>query len=177
MLLTAEPANLRRTRAKVIRLAKAWNKQYSKPGLSSFNIEALALEAVTEGAGVPDGLAAFFAYAASDLTKRLTPDPAGVSDPIKVLVDRDIIVSRLRHAADLIRVALEHDDDELKAGEALAELYWIHVKPPPGSTSKAAFAAALRQGNAEVSVASGLILGAGKGAPIKTTRSYGGHQR
>ena len=56
-LLTAEPAGLRRMRAKVIRLAKAWNKQYSQPGLCSFNIEALALEAIKEEVGVTDGLA------------------------------------------------------------------------------------------------------------------------
>ena len=38
---------LRRTRARVVRLAKAWNKQYTQPALSSFNIVALALECIT----------------------------------------------------------------------------------------------------------------------------------
>jgi len=93
--MTAEPATLRRTRAKVIRLAKAWNKQYREPGMCAFNITALALACITEGLGVATGLAEFFSYAAKDLKQRLTPDPAGVSPPIKLLIDRDVMISRL----------------------------------------------------------------------------------
>ena len=78
-VLTADPARLWRTRAKIIRLAKGWNSQYSRPGLCSFNIEALALCCIDKEHGVPDGLAEFFRFAASDLKKHLTPDPAGVS--------------------------------------------------------------------------------------------------
>jgi hypothetical protein len=92
-LMTAPPAPLRRTRVKVVRLAKVWNKQYVQPGMCAFNITALALASITEGMGIATGLAAFFAYAAKDLKKRLTPDPAGVSPPIKLLIDRDIVVS------------------------------------------------------------------------------------
>ena len=66
-VLTDDPAELRRVRARVIRLAKGWNTQYSEPGLCSFNIEALALNCITEEHGVPDGLAELFRFAASDL--------------------------------------------------------------------------------------------------------------
>ena len=74
-VLTADPAGLRRVRAKIIRLAKGWNSQYAEPGLCSFNIEALALSCIGEEHGVPDGLAELFRFAASDLKKRLTPRP------------------------------------------------------------------------------------------------------
>ena len=172
-LMRAEPASLRRTRAKIVRLAKAWNKQASQPGLSSFNITALALACVTEDLGIADGLKEFFHYAAKDLKKRLTPDPAGVSPAIKVLGDRDVVVGRLERAASKMDDALAHDDDEDRVREILAELYWKYVDPPVGSTSKASFAKALRNGNSSVSVSSGLALGKEIGAPMKTTRSHG----
>src|SRR5207302_1797981 len=115
------------------RLAKVWNKQYSQPGMCAFNITALALASITEGMGVATGLAAFFAYAAKDLKKRLTPDPAGVSPPIKLLIDRDIVVRRLEQASRLMDWALAHDEDEQAVREALAEFCWNYVQPPAES--------------------------------------------
>ena len=173
-LLTAEPAGLRRMRAKVIRLAKAWNKQYSEPGLCSFNIEALALEAIKEEVGVADGLATFFNYAASDLSKRQTPDPAGVSAPIKTPIERETAVSRLDKAAETLETALNSDnEDDVRDG--LANVYWVYVTPSPGSSSKAAFAKALKEGNSAVRVVPGSILIAGSGGvALKATRAYGG---
>ena len=173
-LMTAEPAALRRTRAKVVRLAKAWNKQTSRPGLSSFNITALALACVTTEMGIDTGLQEFFHYAASDLKKHLTPDPAGVSPPIKLLVERAIIVGRLERASSKMDDALGNDDDEEKVREALSALFGQYIDPPPGNSSKAAFASALRKGNSAVGVSGGLVIGTGSGVPLKTTRSYGG---
>lgn len=173
-LLTAEPAGLRRLRAKVIRLAKAWNKQYSQPGLCSFNITALALEAVKEEVSVADGLVAFFKYAASDLAKRQTPDPAGVSAPIKTLIEREVIAGRLSKAKETLEAALK-SDNENDARDALASVYWVYVDPSPGSSSKAAFAKALREGNSAVRVVPGSISIAGSGGvALKATRAYGG---
>lgn len=173
-VLTAEPAGLRRVRAKVIRLAKAWNKQYSQPGLCSFNITALALEAVKEDMNVADGLAAFFKYAASDLAKRRTPDPAGVAAPIKTLIDRDVVAGRLSRTAVEFESALKSDNED-DAQDALAGIYWVYVEPSLGSSSKAAFAKVLRQGNSGVAVvAGGLSIGASRGVTLKTTRAYGG---
>ena len=173
-LLTAEPGGLRRMRAKVIRLAKAWNKQYSQPGLCSFNIEALALEAIKEEVGVADGLAAFFNYAAIDLSKRQTPDPAGVSAPIKTAIERETAASRLGKAAETLETAL-NSDNENDARDDLASVYWVYVTPSPGSSSKAAFAKALRGGNPAISVIPGSISIAGSGGiALKKTRAYGG---
>jgi hypothetical protein len=172
-LMTAPPAPLRRTRAKVVRLAKVWNKQYVQPGMCAFNITALALACITEDMDVATGLAAFFAYAAQDLKKRLTPDPAGVSPPIKLLIDRDIVVSRLEQASRLMDLALAHDEDEQAVREALGDLYWRYVQPPAESASKAAYARALREGNAGVGISGGLVLTTPKAAPLKTTRAFG----
>ncbi|MCY4654069.1 MAG: hypothetical protein OXC95_13005 [Dehalococcoidia bacterium] len=172
-LMTANPATLRRTRAKIIRLAKAWNKQASRPGLSSFNITALALACVEPGIGIATGLREFFDYSARELKKRRTPDPAGVSPPIKMLIDRDTIVGRLERATRKMDDALDHDDDEDKVLEALSSLFGQYVDPPSGSSSKAAYAGALRRGNSAVSVSGGLTLGAGSGVSIKSSRSYG----
>jgi len=173
-LLTAEPAELRRMRAKVIRLAKAWNKQYSEPGLCSFNIEALALQAIKEEVGVADGLVTFFNYAASDLSKRQTPDPAGVSAPIKTPIERETAASRLGKAAETLETAL-NSDNENDARDNLASVYWVYVTTSPGSSSKAAFAKALREDNSVVRVVPGSILIAGSGGvALKATRAYGG---
>ena len=173
-VLTADPADLRRVRAKVIRLAKGWNTQFSEPGLCSFNIEALALSCITEEHSVPDGLAELFRFAASDLKKRLTPDPAGVSKPIKLPMDRDVVVGRLKRAAERMKDALDNDDDKEKVQEAMAGLYWKYVSPPDGSSSKAGIASALRSGSPALGVSGGgLSLAASGGSNIKSTRSWG----
>ena len=172
-LLTADPADLRRVRAKIIRLAKGWNTQYTKPGLCSFNIEALALECIDDSHGVPDGLAKFFRFATADLKRRLTPDPAGVSKPIKLLEDRDVVVDRLSKAAELMREALDDDDDKTKVQEAMSNLYWKYIDPPKGSESKAALADALRHGNSKLAVTGGALVMSSSASHLKTTRSYG----
>jgi hypothetical protein len=172
-LMTADPATLRRTGVKIVRLAKAWNRQYTQPGLSPFNITALALACITEGMGVATGLAELFTYAAKDLKQRLTPDPANVSPPIKVLIDRNSVVLRLEQASQRMEEALAHDDDEMAVREALSSIYWEYVQPPAGSTSKAAFANILRSGNSGVSISGGLIMANPNAHPLKTTRAYG----
>lgn len=173
-VLTADPAGLRHVRARIIRLGKGWNTQYAHPGLCSFNIEALALTCINEEHGVPDGLAEFFRFAASDLKRNLTPDPAGVSKPIKLLKDRDAVVARLQRASKAMKEALENDDDKAKVQEAMASLYWKYVDPPAGSDSKEAFASALRSGKPALGVSAGsLSLGNSGVQSIKSTRSYG----
>jgi hypothetical protein len=172
-LLMADPAGLRRMRAKVIRLAKAWNRQYSQPGLCSFNIEALSLESFKTEVNVVDGLAAFFKYAAADLAKRQTPDPAGVSAPIKTLVDRQLVADRLAGASEILKSVL-NSDNENEIQELLASIYLAYVEPPAGGSSKAAFARALRDGNSTVKVTpGGLSIAATGGIPLKTTRAFG----
>ncbi|HEY6686485.1 MAG TPA: hypothetical protein VI094_09805, partial [Propionibacteriaceae bacterium] len=109
--MTADPKDLRVVRARVIRLAKAENKRAGTPPLSSFNLEALGLMFVERGMDEPLALRTLWARGADDLERRLTPDPAGVSPPIKVK-DRQAAADRLRMAAHILAMALAVDDDE-----------------------------------------------------------------
>ena len=173
-LLTADPASLRVTRARIIRLAKCWNSQYSTAGMCSFNIEALALACIEEGVGVARGLAAFFEYAVGDVRARNTPDPAKVSKPIKLKVEREVMVDRLESARDLVQKSLDNDSDEAIVRTTLADLFWMHLDSPVGTESKSAMASSLREGNAGVRMGAGLaVVGAGAGAALKTGRAYG----
>jgi hypothetical protein len=161
-----------RVRARAIRLAKGWNQQYERPGLSSFNIEALAWECVGESMSEGEALHEIFAYGAKEIAGHDTDDPAGVSAPIRLLIDRDEVVKRLEKAAGLMQRALDAegvDDDD--AQEALSELFWKYVDPPAGSSNKAAFAARLRTGEGVRVGATGLTFGSG--TDFKRTRSYG----
>lgn len=170
-LLTADPKSLRVTRARSIRLAKAWNKQPAQPGLCSFNIEALALSAVESAMGVPEALHAIADYGASDLAKRFMPDPADVSPPIKLLIDRDIVISRLTAFASSLVKALESDDDN-EVQDLLAAAFPKYLEPA-NSQSQASISASLRGGNEGLRYTAGGIAAAA-GSHVKTTRSFGG---
>lgn len=171
-LLTDPPADVRRMRARTVRLAKAWNRQYSEPGLSSFNIEALALECTTEAVSIGEALTTWFEYAASEIEDADTEDPAGVSPPIRLQEDRETVVSRLQTAAGHMRTALDNDDDEEIVTEELAAVFWKYIKRPAGDQSKAAMASALRSGNSGFNRAGQYVAGAAV-ATLKTTRPFG----
>jgi len=175
-LFTTGSRALRRVRARVTRLAKGWNHQYGegREALSSFHIETLAWECIEDDMTVAEGLEEFFDYSARELEKGDTDDPADVSGPIKLLLDRATAVDRLKKAAGLMHAAFEaeENDDDDAVREALAELYWKYVDPPMGSTSKAAWAAGLRTDNSGVGLTkTGLTLGTG--TAVKNTRSSG----
>jgi hypothetical protein len=176
-LLVDMPKDRRVTRARIIRLAKCWNKTFNSPGLISFNLEALALECVTAETEFSTGLTEFFEYAGGELKERLTADPAGISGSIKLLEDRDLVVGRLERAASAMRDALDNDDDEDRVREALAKVFRGIVQPPAGSQSKEGFAAALSRGNRGVGLAGGKIAVGGTVARVKGTRSYGAPNR
>ena len=127
-LLTAEPKALRQKRARVVRLAKGENGEHGEKALCSFNLEALALLYVEEGTGLAVALAQFFEDGADDLARHLTPDPAGVSPPIKTLIDRHTAVRRLRRAGELVREALDNDSDECAVRAALSKVFPTYVE-------------------------------------------------
>ena len=122
---------------------------------------------------VAAGLAAFFKYAAGDVKAHNTPDPANVSKPIKLKIEREVMVGRLESARDLLQSALDNDSDETAVRTALADLYWRHLDPPANAESKAALANQLREGNAGLRMGSALAIGAGIGAALKTGSAYG----
>jgi hypothetical protein len=152
-------------------LAKAWNKQSTQPGLCSFNLEALALAAVESGMGLPEALHAIADHGATDLAKRLTPDPAEVSPPVKLLVDRDIVVSRLSSLAASLAKATSRRTTTTCRTSSLprSRTTWSQQTGSPRHRSP------LRSEEATTGVrytTSGIAAAAG--SHVKTTRSFGG---
>lgn len=172
-LMIAGSRGLRRTRARVVRLAKAWNKQFSDPALSSFNIVALALECITTSMPVDEALVVFFEHAAASLAIRLTVDPAGVSGPIKLEGTKDVAVSRLTSGRDHLAAAIAAGDDLDVAAEELHKVFWNFLPEAAGSASKAALADLMRQGSPRIrTTASGLAVA----GAVTPKRSFGGHR-
>ncbi|MEN3539355.1 hypothetical protein AAH991_29885 [Microbispora sp. ZYX-F-249] len=170
-LFNAGPASLRQTRRIVIRLLKAWNKQYSSPGMSSFHLSALAWEFIVSGLGVPTALHTVLDRAATRISRGYaTPDPAGVSAPLKLLLGREIVASRLRKAADAVAEAIEHDTDEVAVQMALHKMFWKYIDDPTGG-GLARTADLLRQRRPVPTTALGL---GGAAALVVPTRAYGG---
>jgi hypothetical protein len=170
-LLTADPKSLRVTRARAIRLAKAENKRSGEPPLCSFNLEAFGLMFVERGMGQAEALLAMWDHGASDLSRRLTPDPAGVSAPIKV-TDRDRAVERLREAARTMERALSHDDDPEWVRAQLQTLWPDFVANSRFSLSKARAVERARRGGG-LKVSSSGLLSTTSGVALKNPRSFG----
>lgn len=180
-LLTADPRALRLTRQHAVRLAKAENKRDGNAPLCSFNLEALALMFTQVDMDDAAALVALWEKGADDLERRLTPDPAGVSAPIKV-ADRRYAVERLRFAAWHLRTAMDRDWDEEHVRSRLYVLWPEFVPAKSGGQTKARLVAASRTPGTSVRYgASGLVTAATAGtAAVKTTvRSFGstGYER
>ncbi len=169
-LLTDPPADVARVRRRTVRLVKGWNGQFTSRGLCSFNIEALALECITKAMSIGDAVTMWFEYAAKEIKKGNTKDPADVSPSIKLPADvtRDAVVSCLEKAANHMRAALDSDDDEATAKDELSLVYWDYVK-----SDKSALATALRGGNSGFNRAGQIAAVTGAAATLKTTRSFG----
>lgn len=168
----ADPKALRVTRARAIRLAKAENKRTGIPPLSSFNLEAFGLMFVERGMDEPSALLALWEERARDLDHRYTPDPAGVSKPIKV-VDRPRAIERLKYAAGRLALALDHDDDEAQVRAILRPLWPDFIAERPGEASKAQTAAALRRRSNLGITGTGVLTTSGGTTLAKQPRSFG----
>jgi hypothetical protein len=168
-LMTAPPADLRRHRARVIRLAKAAiGNDGEQVVLCSWNISAFALDDITATGALSESLAEFFAAMAVRIHEGPTLDPAGVSAPIKLPdgISREKAVARLVVFAEKMLEALEHRHDHARALAALAEVFPAQLAEAPRS-SKSRLADELRRGNSGPAVAGAF------GSAGKTTRSYG----
>lgn len=172
-LLNDVAKELRVARARTIRLAKAENKRTEPPALCSFNIEALAWMHVQTVMPLPESLLALWENGAADLRARLTPDPAGVSKPIK-LADRAGAVKRWENAASRLGQALRPGQTDPAVRDLLHDLWPEYVADDPSQTParRAEAAAALRAGRSVYPAATGGFLLAGTHA-LKSTRSYG----
>lgn len=177
-LFTAGAEGQRRTRRHVVRLAKAQLQQFDKPHLCSFNLAALAWECIQSTERIDLALWRFFNYAATELAKHLTKDPAGVSAPIRV-DDRRLAVDRLQRTAHGLRLAIDAGDDDDKARVALSAqgVFWKLVPPPPHGNRMNNVVEAVRTGTGVSVTSAGLLVTGTRtspAAPIKATRAYGG---
>jgi hypothetical protein len=161
-LFTEGPADLRRVRAWVNRIGKAWNKQWDDPALSSFNIAALAWEAITVSMPLDRAMASFFNYAAAALASAPTSDPACVSGAIKLPHGPEVAVKRLSAAAQGLNDALAHDNDSARVADALARVFFDFIEAPPET-----------KGGSAARARSGLLAPAAAPAAFRGTRSYG----
>ncbi len=171
-LLTADPANLRVHRARVLRLAKAAVcNDGDERVMCPFNVEALALEhLVTVRSALAESLEILFAGAAASIKEALTPDPAGVSKPIKLPegVTRDAASRRLAFFAACVTEARAAST----RADALAALVKIYAPQlpsvPRGAKSKIADELRRNERGAATIGAFG-----GAAATLKPTRSFG----
>ncbi|MEU0107593.1 hypothetical protein ABZ313_19800 [Streptomyces sp. NPDC006251] len=170
VLFTGGEESLRRTRRRVVRLLKAWNKQYGQPGFSSHNLTVWAWEFVEPGMGMAKALSTVLSKAALRVeTGGATRDPAGVSPNVKLLVGRDVAARRLRTAADGVAEALANDNDREAVLSALSRVFYRYVDAP-ASDSLAGKISALRRPSPVTTVALGL---GGAAAAVRPTRAYG----
>lgn len=169
-LLIGPDKDTRVHRARVIRLAKAAVKQDDLPVVSSFNLEALALDLLDGDGTIAESLRTLLLEGADDLADGDTPDPAGVSDPIKLPdgISRDEAVSRLRGFGEAVDKAICNQADDAVVRAELAKLFPDFVELEP--SDKRRLADALKTGD---SPKIGRAFGAGAAA-LPSTRAYGG---
>lgn len=171
-LFTSGDRPLRATRARAVRLAKAENKRTGTPLLCSFNVETFGWMFIGPGMSVPEALFALWRGGANDLRRRLTPDPAGISAPIKV-ADRDAALRGLDVAAERLQAALLRPNDQAWVRGQLGQL-WPDFIAADGSTSKARLAAAMKGGTHLGLTGGGLLTTSAAATPtLKHPRSFG----
>ncbi|MCX5006676.1 hypothetical protein OHB05_29245 [Streptomyces sp. NBC_00638] len=169
VLQTIEDTNI--TSARAVRLLKHWNGTHGKP-MCSWNIKALCLDCLREPMALINALQAFFTYAADEIGKGPTPDPAGVAGPISLNMPRSDVHKRLRTARDYIDLAIKHE----RAGRPLSAQHALHqvlpeLVPSANSTEEEAdrLARTARSGG---TTASGLGLTTGLVTQTRT-RAWG----
>lgn len=157
--------------ARAVRLLKHWNGTHSKP-MCSWNIKALCLGCLDEPMALINALQIFFTYAADEIDKGPTPDPAGAAGPIPLNMPRVEVHKRLCTARKNIDLAIEHE----KAGRPLSAQHALHqvlpeLVPDADGTAEEAdrLARTIRSGGAS---ASGLGLVSGLTTPTRT-RAWG----
>lgn len=172
-LFTSGSSALRQTRRRIVRLLKAWNKQYSQPGFSSHNLTVWTWEFVKPGMGMATGLRVVLSSAAARVASgSATVDPAGVSPNVRLLVSRDVAARRLRTAADGVTQALANDGDRQAVQSALSKVFYAYVTDSSASGLGARIAV-LRQSAPVSTTALGL---GGAAMTLPPTRAFGdGH--
>ena len=169
VLIASGTTSLVRKRREVIRLAKAWNKQYAVPAFSSFHLSVLALSAVTSGVNTASALQQFFETSAAAVALGATPDPAEVSADIVPLIDRSTASARLEKAADALASALADDEDEAAVQTALSSVFWKYIDDPTSGQLSAVVSTL----QARKPITTSTVGLAGNAVVLPSTRAYG----
>ena len=171
-LLNDGTPHFRSTRRIIIRLAKAWNKQFYQPGVSSFQLSVWALSFVEPGIGVAKGLANLFDQAAARLEAGdSTPDPAGVSPDLRLLVPAKTVADRLRKAANAMDLAVS-SDDATTVEEAMGTVFPDYIDSVSASASSLKSAVGVI---ANMKPVTAVALGINVTATVDTSfRAFGG---
>lgn len=171
-LFNAGAAGFRSTRRKIMRLAKAWNKQYTNPGASSFEMCVWGYEFVEPGMGIPKGLQALFENAATRLeTGKPTPDPAHVSKNLKLLIEPANMAVRLRKASEHLQDAIDASTDEDAVRAGVSGVFWKYIDAPETS-ELTSVANSLKASTPVAATALGIPV-AGNTAGASAARAYG----
>jgi hypothetical protein len=112
-------------RARVVRLAKVAIKNDGEHKvMCSFNVEALALELITETAPIATALAAFLLAGSGAIAASLTDDPAHVSGPINLPngITQQTASSRLQELGAIVAASL-HADSQAEARRILSPAF------------------------------------------------------
>lgn len=133
LMTKRDPEPLVVHRAHLIRLGKrAVKRAGTSPGgvqvMCSWNLSALALGLVEERAPLAGALAGYLGGSSREIARRLTPDPAGVSDPIGLPdgVDPGLASDRLAEMAGVVARAAEAGS-ELEAEQLLNSLFGVEL--------------------------------------------------
>ena len=170
-LVASGPRTLVSKRRRIVRLLKAWNKQWDTPAFSSFHLTVLAYEFVKDGTSDADSLLAVLSETASRLASgKATKDPAGVSRNLKLMLSRETALDYVTKARDRLDDALSNDSDKEKVATAMSRLFRKHVDAPK-SDSQARAINALRLG---APVGAAVVGLSASSASVPTTRSFGG---
>lgn len=162
-LINEDPKkSLRVRRARVVRLAKHWNKKHASPAFSSFHLQALALEAIDDaevGCLLRRTLERFFERAAESLADAMTEDPAGVSGAFHLEqgATKDTAVGRLENAAAAIAAANANPDDDQAVRSELEKVFHSDTV---AAAEDAREARALASGNRSITVSPAGTVGA-----------------
>lgn len=133
LLFNSGPPGVPVTRAQAVRLGKGENKRTDPPALCSFNVEALAWMFLREVLPLPEALLLLWSQGAADLARRLTPDPAGVSAPIKVK-DRFAAARRWQSNAQRMEAALRPGCSDAEVQALLHPLWPDYIADDPKRT-------------------------------------------
>ncbi len=165
--------SLRGTRRKVIRLLKAWNKQYSTPVFSSFHLSVMALEFVKPGRSGANALHDCFVGINKRMAKKgATPDPCGVSKNIRLIGSWESAERNTRLAGEALANAIEHDKDltDATSRQYLAKVFFKYLDQPAGLASVA------KQSGTGSGI-SLVALGIAAAGTVAATRAFGDLRR